>query len=114
MSYSLALATEAKQSIRQQRQWYRNELEGGGELAARWTRELDQALDNLCEQPERHGLAAENGKWHPGVVLRRMLFRPWNSGVGWRVLFTVDELKRVVTVLQVRHEHRPPLEESEA
>jgi hypothetical protein len=41
MSYTLALATEAKQSIRQQRQWYRAELEDGDELAARWTRELD-------------------------------------------------------------------------
>jgi len=42
-----------------------------------------------------------------------MLFRLWKSGVGWRVLFTVDELEQVVTVLQVRHEHRSPLEEGE-
>ena len=32
--------------------------------------------------------------------------------MGWRVLFTVDEQEQVVTVLQVRHEHRPPLKES--
>jgi len=113
MSYTLALATEAKQSIRQQRQWYRTELEDGEELAVRWTRELDQALKKLCEHPERHGLATENGRWQPEIVLRRMLFRPWKSGVGWRVLFTVDELQQVVTVLQVRHEHRSPLEDSE-
>ncbi|GEM_PF-2488980 len=54
MSYSLALATEAKQSIRQQRLWYRTELDDGDELAARWTRELDQAIEKLCEHPERH------------------------------------------------------------
>ncbi|MCX6838071.1 MAG: type II toxin-antitoxin system RelE/ParE family toxin [Verrucomicrobia bacterium] len=112
MSYSLTLATEAKLSIRQQRQWYRTELEDGDVLAKRWTRELDQALEKLCEHPERHSLAAENGRWHPEVVLRRMLFRPWKSGMGWRVLFTVDEQEQVVTVLQVRHEHRPPLKES--
>jgi plasmid stabilization system protein ParE len=113
MSYSLSLAAEARLSIRQQRQWYRAELEDGDELAKRWTRELDLAIEKLCEHPERHSLAAENGRWHPEVVLRRMLFRPWKSGVGWRVLFTVDEQEQVVTVLQVRHEHRPPLEESE-
>jgi plasmid stabilization system protein ParE len=111
MRYSLALSTEAKQSIRQQREWYRTELEDGDALVKRWTRGLDQALEKLCEHPERHSLAAENGKWLPEVVLRRMLFRPWKSGVGWRVLFTVDEREQVVTVLQVRHEHRPPLEE---
>lgn len=112
MSYSLALATEAKQSIRQQRDWYRDELEDGDELAKRWTCELDLALEKLCEHPERHALAAENGRWHSEVVLRRMLFRPWKSGVGWRVLFTVDEQQQMVTVLQVRHEHRPPIEAS--
>ncbi|MBE2282042.1 MAG: type II toxin-antitoxin system RelE/ParE family toxin [Prosthecobacter sp.] len=113
MRYSLALSAEARLSIRQQRDWYHTELEDGDELAVRWTRELDKALEKLREHPERYGLAAENGRWHPEVVIRRMLFRPWKSGVGWRVLFTVDEAHQVVTVLQVRHEHRLLLEEGE-
>ena len=76
MSYSLALSSEAKLSIRQQRDWYRAELDDGAELAARWTHELDRALDQLRKHPERHSLAAENGRWHPEVMIRRMTVPP--------------------------------------
>ena len=108
MSHSLRLSADAKQSIREQRLWYRSdERHGGAELAIRWTRELESSLEKLCQHPERHGLAPENGVWHAEVTVRQMLFRPWKSGAGWRVLYAVDESARSVTVLQVRHEHRP-------
>lgn len=61
---------------------------------------------NLPPVPHRFGFAPENGKWLPEHEIRQMLFRPWKSGVGWRVLFTIDEEQKLVTVLQVRHEHR--------
>ena len=35
-----------------------------------------------------------------------MLFRPWKKGVGWRVLYTIDEDHRLVFVFQVHHERR--------
>lgn len=84
-----------------------NWLRGGH---ANWTKPSKSSASILSGT----AVAAENGRWHPEVVIRRMLFRPWKSGVGWRVLFTVDEIRQVVTVLQVRHEHRPLLEEGEA
>ncbi|MBE7496884.1 MAG: type II toxin-antitoxin system RelE/ParE family toxin [Verrucomicrobiaceae bacterium] len=92
--------------------WYETHVRhGGDELAERWRAKLHEALERLSRHPERHGLAAENGRWHPEIVLRRMLFRPWKSGRGWRVLFWIDEAAKTVVVLEVRHEGRPPLDE---
>jgi hypothetical protein len=31
--------------------------------------------------------------------IRQMLFRPWKSGVGWRVLYTIDEAHKTLTIL---------------
>jgi hypothetical protein len=63
-------------------------------------------LGKLAVVPEQYGMAPENGKWLPHLAIRQMLFRPWKSGVGWRLLYTVDEAAKKVTVLQIRHEHR--------
>ncbi len=48
----------------------------------------------------------------PEFELRQMLFRPWKSGVGWRVLYTIDEKQKLVTVLQIRHERHPHLHDA--
>lgn len=114
MSYELFLSATAKQHIREQRLWYHDNLEDGLALANRWTRELEAALHGLCRNPERHGLAAAGDQIEPGLPLRRMLFRPWTNGRGWKVIFCIDEETQIVTVLHIRHESRPPLADDKA
>ncbi len=107
MSYRWSLSPAADDEILRQTQWYLDEVtDGGREIAARWNSGLELALEKLVKHPHRFGLAPENGKWLPDLETRQMLFRPWKSGVGWRVLFTIDEAAKLVTVVQVRHDHR--------
>jgi plasmid stabilization system protein ParE len=107
MSYELTLSDEAQRTIEDQVQWYEaDEKHGDAELADRWLNRLESALNRLATSPHRHGFAPENGRWHPELEIRQMQFRPWKSGVGWQVLFVIDEKQRHVTVLQVRHERR--------
>ncbi|MFN0077738.1 MAG: type II toxin-antitoxin system RelE/ParE family toxin [Prosthecobacter sp.] len=112
MSHGLEVSPEALESMDDQMRWYETNVRpGGDELAELWRARLHESLETLSRHPEWHGLAAESGKWHPEIVLRRMLFRPWKSGKGWRVLFWIDEAAGRVVVLEVRHESRPPLAE---
>lgn len=114
MSYTLTLSDEAQRTIEEQLEWYEaGEKHGGAELADRWLERLEAALSKLAASPHRHSLAPENGRWHPELEIRQMQFRPWKTGVGWRVLFVIDEKQRIVTVLQVRHERRRWLFEAE-
>lgn len=114
MSYKWSLSGLADAEILRQSKWYLTEAADSGiELASRWNSRLQTALDQLAAAPRRFGFAPENGKWLPQHQIRQMLFRPWNSGVGWRVLYTIDEKAKLVTVLQVRHERRRYLHESE-
>ena len=114
MRCELNLSGEAQRTIEDQIQWYEaDEKHGGVALADRWLDKLEAALTKLATSPHRHGLAPENGCWHPELVIRQMQFRPWKSRVGWRVLFVIDERQRIVTVLQVRHERRQWLFEPE-
>jgi plasmid stabilization system protein ParE len=114
MTYGLVVGPDAKQAILDQRIWYHQNLDGGGkEVAHRWTKALDVALDKLIEHPTRFGPAPENSQWQQAFLVRQMLFRPWKSGVGWRVLFAIDESSAVITILQVRHESRPWLTDAE-
>lgn len=69
------------------------------EQAGRWYRGIEQAINGLKSQPERHGLAAENGKVL--IELRQLLFglgrRPTH-----RVLFTIrPECVYVLAMLHV-------------
>jgi mRNA-degrading endonuclease RelE of RelBE toxin-antitoxin system len=41
------------------------------------------------------------------VKIRQKRFRPWKGKSGWRVLYMVDELEAIVTILQIRHERQP-------
>lgn len=115
MSYQVELSPEAIDSIDEQALWYETQVRPDGDvLAERWLRELRESLRTLALNPQRHALAAENGQWHPEIVLKRLLFRPWKTGRGWRVLFWIDESRMTVRVLLVRHESRPPLADEES
>lgn len=110
MSFGLHLSSEAEQTIEDQLLWHESdERNGGSELAVRWLESLESALETLAEHPERHGFAAENGRWHPEFEIRQMRFKPWKTPSAWRVLYGIDPEQMIVTILQVRHEKRPPL-----
>jgi plasmid stabilization system protein ParE len=110
MDYGLRLSAEAERCIEDQLLWYEaDEANGGAELADRWLNLLEAALDVLGRHPERHGFAPENGRWMPMVCIRQMRFKPWKTPSTWRILYVVDAEARQVTVLQIRHEKRPPL-----
>jgi mRNA-degrading endonuclease RelE of RelBE toxin-antitoxin system len=114
MSYRCSLATSAEEDVEEQVIWYEEEDSRGGiELADRWRALFGQAIEKLATAPHRHGLAPENGKWLPHQTVRQMLFRPWKSGVGWRILFSIREDVQIVTVHQVRHERRRYMHEEE-
>lgn len=107
MTYSVNQAPSADECIASQVNWYRQDSRHGGEeLALRWFDQLHFALASLGNNPNRYGLAPENGQWMQHLEIRQMLFRPWKSGLGWRVLYTIDATQKIVTILQVRHEHR--------
>lgn len=110
--YELLLSTEAERCIDDQLQWYEaDQTAEGVELADRWMGLLELALDTLKQHPERHGFAPENGRWMPGISIRQMRFGPWKTPSAWRVLYVADEQAKRVTVLQIRHERRPLLDD---
>ncbi len=114
MNYAVTLSLEGQTRIAEQIEWFESDEKHGGEaLAQKWLTHLHRDLAGLSQMPRRHGLAPENGKWLPEFEVRQMRFRPWKSGVGWRVLFVIDEPKRLVTVIQIRHERRRWLFEEE-
>ena len=114
MRYRWELSDEAKAAVERQAAWYESDVRHGGiELSERWVSALEPEYEKLAAEPRRYGMAPENGRWNVGVEIRQMLFRPWKSGVGWRVLYAIDEAHKLVTILQIRHEHRRWLFEAE-
>lgn len=115
MSYAVRLSDTAESNLEAQVLWYCSDDQRGGEgLGIRWLSLLHAALASLGKHPERYGFAPENGKWQQSLSIRQMVFRPWKSSAGWRVLYVIDEPALTVTVLQLRHEHRPWLVDEEA
>jgi mRNA-degrading endonuclease RelE of RelBE toxin-antitoxin system len=114
MSYDLILSKQFRKQVRELRSWYQVHVEDGVSLAHRWTRALDKSLNELCANPKRQGLAPSIEQQHPDVPVRRMLFRPWKSKRGWRILFVVDDSTRTIEVLHLRHESRPPLSDEDS
>lgn len=114
MDYELLISAEAEQCIEDQLLWYEaKEKNGGAELADRWLDRLETALDTLRQHPARFGHAPENRRWMPALSIRQMRFKPWKTPSAWRILYVIDGKSARVTVLQVRHEKRPLLPETE-
>jgi plasmid stabilization system protein ParE len=63
--------------------------------AEKWLRALYKKIDSLELMPERCSLARENEYFED--TLRHLVFR------SHRIIFRIDEAKRVVQVLYVRH-----------
>lgn len=114
MNYRWELSDEAKEALDKQIIWYElDQKRGGAELADRWLEAFERACEKLVLNPLQCAFAPENGKWQSKIQIRQMLFRPWKSGVGWRVLYTIDDKQKLVSILQIRHEHRRWLHEDE-
>ncbi len=112
MPFLVTIAAEATRCIEDQIAWYEvDESHGGPELADRWLELLQKALVDLESNPEGFGFAPENGKWQPQFALRQMPFKPWKKKFGWRLLFVVDHENHHVTIIQIRHERRPLLDQ---
>lgn len=114
MSYALKYSRSAETEIEQQVLWYEaDEIRGGSDLASRWLDGLLEDALKIALNPSRHPFAPENGRWMPHHVIRQSVYRPWKGKAGWRVLYVINERKKVVTILQVRHERRRWLHEPE-
>jgi hypothetical protein len=114
MDFELLLSSEVERCIEEHLLWYEEDpAHGGIEMADRWMDKLELVLEGIRKHPERNGLAPENGRWRPDVILRQMRFKPWKTPSSWRILYVMDEKNRQVTVLQIRHERRPLLGDME-
>jgi len=114
MSYRIQMTPAAEAAVEAQVNWFKADEKRGGELLAeRWFTQLHLELAKLARSPTLHAFAPENGKWQAKTQVRQMLFRPWKSGIGWRVLYAIDDKQKLVSILQIRHEHRRWLHEDE-
>lgn len=111
MTYVLSAAEDAKQSIKEQVDWYK-QSEDRKELGEEWLKRFRNALETLKANPLKFGFAPENGQWRVEDEIRQYLFRPWKSKSTWRVLYSVDQKAGTVTLVQVRHSSRPLLSDS--
>jgi ParE toxin of type II toxin-antitoxin system, parDE len=113
MGFLIHATESCQESIDTQLAWYRaDESRGGDVLAERWLNALHVELRKISLRLQPYGLAPENGEWLPELQIRQKFFRPWKSGVGWRVLFVIDDDAQIVTILQVRHERRRYMHEA--
>jgi plasmid stabilization system protein ParE len=115
MNWEWRLSPSAEEEIEAQIRWYReDEARGGHGLAMRWLDLLEEALERLSASPTRHRPAPENGRWMSQYKIRQVLFRPWKSRPGWRILFVLDQPANRVMILQIRHERRRFLSDPDA
>jgi plasmid stabilization system protein ParE len=114
VSFRLTLTSEAEQSIEDQLLWYEeDDFRGGNQLADRWLAKLKAALREIADAPWQFGFAPENGRWSTHLELRQFRFEPWKTRSAWRILYIFDEGEKTVSVIQIRHAHRPFLHEEE-
>jgi plasmid stabilization system protein ParE len=70
-------------------------LERSPLYAEKWLRALYKKIDSLEQMPERCPLARENDYFED--TLRHLVFK------SYRIIFRVEEAKRVVQILYLRH-----------
>ena len=92
MAYLVNLSARARRDLAQ---IYRRINADDSDAALKWYRGLRQAILSLEEQPGRCPVTPENDK------LRHLLYG--NKPHIYRVIYRIDESKRVVNILNVRH-----------
>ncbi|WP_182277669.1 type II toxin-antitoxin system RelE/ParE family toxin [Granulicella sp. 5B5] len=98
MAYEVRLA---KRAIRDLSHIYETINAESSQAAALWFRGLEAAIFSLETHPERCAMTPERSN------VRHLLYG--NKPHIYRVLFTVDEERRVVSVAQIRHGARHPI-----
>lgn len=104
MSFRLEYTLNAQTEIEDSFLWIK---ERAPMAAEKWRDELISKIEALAENPHRHPLAAESGRFPREI--RQLLFRKRRGQ--FRVFYTIDK-KRVV-ILAVRRSARKPLEEGD-
>jgi toxin ParE1/3/4 len=98
MTYRVELTERASRDIKAIYQ----EINGADSVRARvWFNGLEAAVFSLDEHPARGPVTPEN------PTLRHLLYG--RKGRVYRIIYTIDEPRRVVTVLHIRHGSRQPL-----
>ncbi len=95
MKYEVIVTPEAQEGIRNSFEYI---YERAPLNAARWLRKLYRQIDTLEGSPARCGFAREREYLEEG--LRQLLFK------SHRVIFRIDEARKAVYVLHVRHASR--------
>jgi toxin ParE1/3/4 len=98
MAYHVELTARASRNLRR---IYRSINAADSELARVWFNGLEAAVFSLDEHPTRCPMTPENRN------LRHLLYG--RKGHVYRIIFTIDEVRGVVTVLHIRHGSRRPL-----
>jgi toxin ParE1/3/4 len=95
MTYRVELTARAKRDLRH---LYLRIDAANSEAALRWFAGLEAAVLSLDENPARSSVTPEDNG------LRHLLY-PSKSAV-YRVIYSIDERKHVVTVIHIRHGSR--------
>lgn len=98
MTYRVELTARARRDLER---LYRAINAASSELARIWFNGLEAAVLSLDQHPARCPVTPEN----PG--LRHLLYG--RKGHVYRIIYALDEPRRVVTVLHIRHGARRPL-----
>jgi plasmid stabilization system protein ParE len=98
MTYRVELTDRARRDLQH---LYQAINAADSERARVWFNGLEAAVLSLDEHPARCPVTPEN------PTLRHLLYG--RKGRVWRVIYAIDEPRRVVTVLHIRHGSRRPL-----
>ena len=73
--------------------------------ASRWFRGLEEAIQRLSQLPQRHPTTTED------PTLRHLLYG--NKPHVYRIIYSIDLSKKIVSVIHVRHSARDAFEPDE-
>jgi plasmid stabilization system protein ParE len=104
MSFRLEYSLNAQTEIEDSFLWIK---ERAPVAAEKWREESIGKIEALVENPHRHPLAPESGRFSRDI--RLLLFRKRRGQ--FRVFYTID--KKRVLILSVRRSARKPLEEGD-
>jgi plasmid stabilization system protein ParE len=101
MKYRISVLTRAKSDLKNVFDWLAKRSPAG---AAAWYEVAIQAIDDLRNTADQHGLALESRRLHDPI--REKLFKT-KRGRRYRLLYRIDG--DVVRVLRVRGPGQPPV-----
>lgn len=98
MSYRVIVSSRARTELDQAVDWW--EENRSRDQACRWYLGISDKIHQLGDFPHSHSLAEENNRFP--LEIRQMMYG-LSSHPTHRALFTVDENRKVVLVVSIRH-----------